>query len=94
MYFPPWVEVKNNKKRAQNRLKYLLVHATHQAFGKPSIRRLATAAGCNHSSIFNAIDRGWFTSDMATKIEVALTPRLMASRWLERPLEIEATKQV
>jgi hypothetical protein len=93
MYFPPWVEVKNNKKRAQNRLKYLLVHATHQAFGKPSIRRLATAAGCNHSSIFNAIDRGWFTADMAVKIEKAVGPHRLPTRALERPLDIEATKR-
>lgn len=93
MYFPPWVDVKNQKKRAQNRLKFLLVHATHEALGKPSIRTLASRAGCNHSSIFNAIDRGWFTGDMAAKIETAVGPKLIQAHWLERPLDIEATKQ-
>lgn len=93
MYFPPWVDVKNQKKRAQNRLKFLLVQASHEAFGKPSIRKLAEHAKCDHSSVFNAIARGWFTDVMAAKIEKAVGPKLIQAHWLERPLDIEATKQ-
>lgn len=70
MQFPPWVDrPKNDKTRAQMRLKYMLSHAALRKFGRTSMHDLAREIDCNHSSIFNAINRGYFTSPMAESIE-------------------------
>lgn len=70
MQFPPWIDRhKSDKTRAQMRLKYMLSHAALRKFGRTSMHDLARAIGYNHSSIFNAINRGYFTSPMAEAIE-------------------------
>lgn len=70
MQFPRWVDrPKSEKTRAQKRLKFMLSHAALRKFGRTSMHDLAREVGCNHSSIFNAINRGYFTEPMAESIE-------------------------
>lgn len=70
MQFPQWVDrPKNERTRAQKRLKYMLAHAALRKFGRTSMHDLAREIQCNHSSIFNAINRGYFTEPMAESIE-------------------------
>lgn len=90
MHFPVWIEQeKSPLKRAQKRLRYMLCQATHFKHGRPSIRNLAKHIPYDHSSIFNAIDRGWLTSDMAKAIEGAVGRDQVRAEWLERPLDID-----
>jgi len=74
MNYPSWIDSPRNSdaKRAQLRLKYLLSHAALRRYGRTSMHDLARDAGCNHSSIFNAINRGYFTEQMAGAIEGVL----------------------
>ena len=67
MHFPVWIESPRHSraKRAQLRLKFMLNLATLRRFGRTSMHDLAREIGCNHSSIFNAINRGYFTEPMA-----------------------------
>jgi hypothetical protein len=92
MHFPTWVErERDRRKRAQLRLKYLLSHATLRKYGRTSIHDLARDVGCNHSSIFNAINRGYFTSTMAEGIEKVLSRDEIRHEWLVAPLEMEVS---
>lgn len=87
MQFPTWIDSARNSptKRAQLRLKYMLSLATLNRFGRTSMHDLAREIGCNHSSIFNAINRGYFTDEMAERISkvVKLPPE-----HLVKPLEV------
>ncbi len=76
--------------RATMRLKYMLQRAALDHFGRPSMHDLAREAGCNHSSIFNAIERGYFTEEMALKIEQVFGRKALPHEWLTQPLAIEA----
>jgi hypothetical protein len=70
MHFPQWVDrPRDPNKRAQARLKYLLSIAALRKYGRTSMHALANDIDCNHSSIFNAINRGWFTTSMAERIQ-------------------------
>lgn len=89
MNFPSWIDKPRTTaaRRAQLRLKYMLSSAALQKWGDTSIRKIATHAGCDHSSIFNAINRGWFTEQMAMSIEDVFGRDVLPHEWLERPLE-------
>lgn len=90
MHFPLWVDrERDRRKRAQRRLKHMLSHATLNKYGRTSLRDLARDVGCNHSSIFNAISRGYFTHTMAIGIERVLSRDAIRHEWLENPLELE-----
>lgn len=92
MHFPSWIErERDQRKRAQLRLKFMLFHATLRKYGRTSIHDLARDVGCNHSSIFNAIARGWFTTSMAEGIEKVLTRDEIRHEWLVAPLEMEVS---
>ena len=92
MHFPTWVDrERDRRKRASLRLKYMLSHATLRKYGRTSIHDLARDVGCNQSSIFNAISRGWFTSEMAQGIERVLTREELPHEWLVKPLEMEVS---
>ncbi len=89
MDFPSWIDkVRDDKKRARLRLKYMLSIATLRKFGKASMHRLAREVGCDHSSIFNAIDRGWFTPQMAENIEKVFGRDELPSEALVFPLNV------
>lgn len=90
MDFPPWIDTPKNSdaKRASLRLKYLLCHATLRHYGRTSMHDLARDAGCNHSSIFNAINRGYFTEQMAQAIERVLGREHCPAQSLIEPLNI------
>lgn len=88
MTFPSWIEAtaeKDPERHAQLRLKYMLSAATLRRYGHTSIRRLAAESGLNHSSIFCAIKRGWFTESMAERIELALAPVPLPAAHLVNP---------
>ena len=89
MHFPHWIDSpRNNKtKRAQLRLKYMLQVAALNKYGKASMHAIAADAQCDHSSIFNAIKRGWFTDSMAESIERAVGRDALPAAWLINPLE-------
>jgi len=88
MHFPPWVDRGDERRRAQQRLKFMLSHATLRKFGRTSMHDLARATSFNHSSIFNAIARGNFTEAMAERIEAALGREEIRKEWLVKPLEV------
>jgi len=93
MNFPIWIEnEKKPLKKAQLRLKFMLGMATMRRFGKSSVRGLAEHIPYNHSSIFNAIDRGSFTSDMASAIEKVVGRDELRAEWLVNPLKIDAVE--
>lgn len=87
MDFPDWIE--KSKKKAPLRLKYMLSVAALRKYGRASMHELARDAQCDHSSIFNAIARGYFTQDMAKKIEHAVGRKELPADWLMHPLEVE-----
>jgi lambda repressor-like predicted transcriptional regulator len=90
MNLPPWIDrPRDRRKRAQLRLKYMLSVATLRKYGRTSIHDLARDVGCNHSSIFNAISRGYFTEPMAMSIERVLSRDEIRHEWLVAPLEME-----
>lgn len=90
MHFPSWVDrERDRRKRAQLRLKFMISQATLRRYGRTSVHDLARDVGCNHSSIFNAIARGHFTSSMAEAIERVLTRDEIRHEWLVAPLEME-----
>jgi hypothetical protein len=92
MHFPSWIErERDQRKRAQLRLKFMLSQATLRKYGRTSIHDLARDVGCNHSSIFNAIKRGYFTSAMAEGIEKVLSRAEIRHEWLVEPLEMEVS---
>ncbi len=74
MDYPPWIDKPRSSPlvRAQLRLKYRLSAAALRRYGRTSMHDLAREIGCNHSSIFNAINRGYFTQSMAEAIEKVL----------------------
>lgn len=90
MRFPSWIDTKRHPaaKRAQLRLKYMLSAAALQKWGDTSVRKLAAQAGCDHSSIFNAINRGAFTESMALSIERVFGRDVLPHEWLISPLEV------
>ncbi len=89
MHFPSWIDTPRNSaiKRAQLRLKFMLSVAALRKYGKSSMHRLAADVGCDHSSIFNAIKRGSFTSSMAESIERVVGRDELQAEWLVKPLE-------
>lgn len=90
MHFPPWIDRdRSPQKRAQLRLKFMLCHATLRVYGRTSMHDLARDAGVNHSSIFNAINRGWFTAPMAERIETVLGKSELPKEWLMKPLDVQ-----
>lgn len=92
MHFPQWVDrERDRRKRARLRLKHMLSLATLNKYGRTSIHDLARDVGCNHSSIFNAINRGSFTPAMALGIERVLTREAVRHEWLEDPLDLEVS---
>jgi hypothetical protein len=94
MHFPSYIETTRNKgKRAQLRLKYMLSIAMLRTHGRPSIHLLAQKAGCDHSSIFNAINRGYFTEPMAQAIESVVGRNELQKEWLVSPLEVNEVTQ-
>jgi len=94
MQFPYWIDQQQDKRqRARLRLKFMLSHATLRKYGRTSIHDLARDVQCNHSSVFNAIARGYFTTDMAERIERVLGRTELRHEWLVDPLNVEATHQ-
>ncbi len=92
MDFPSWIDkTRDDKKRAQLRLKHMLSIATLRKFGKASMHRLSKEVGCDHSSIFNAIDRGWFTPQMAADIERVFGRAELPSEALVFPLNVQTS---
>lgn len=91
MHFPTWIDSARNPplKRAQLRLKHMLGIATLHKFGRTSMHDLARAIGCNHSSIFNAINRGSFTLDMAERIEKVVGADMLPAQHLVKPLDVK-----
>lgn len=90
MQFPQWVDrPKNEKARAQKRLKYMLSHAALRKFGRTSMHDLAREINCNHSSIFNAINRGYFTEPMAESIERVFGRTELRKEALTDPLNFD-----
>lgn len=89
MHFPSWIErERDDARRARLRLKFMLSQAALRRYGDTSIRKLAKDAGCNHSSIFNAINRGTFTEPMAQAIEDVFGRSELHAEWLVQPLEV------
>lgn len=89
MHFPPWIDRERNAtKRAQRRLKFMLSHAALMHYGRTSMHDLARDAGVNHSSIFNAINRGYFTEPMAEAIEKVFGAGSLPREYLIKPLEV------
>lgn len=70
----------------------MLQVAALNKYGKASMHSIAADAGCDHSSIFCAIKRGWFTDSMAESIERALGPEALPAAWLVKPLEAGQVK--
>lgn len=90
MQFPDWIDApKNRKRQASLRLKYMLSIASLRKYGRASMHDLARDAQCNHSSIFNAIARGYFTTEMAKQIEKVVGRHELPSDWLMHPLDVE-----
>lgn len=89
MHFPSWIDSPRNSaiKRAQLRLKHMLYTAALRKYGRTSMHRLAADVGCDHSSIFNAIKRGSFTSSMAESIEKVVGKNELPAEWLVKPLD-------
>lgn len=91
MQFPYWIDnTRNTRKKAQLRLKYMLNRAALEKYGRTSMHDLAADAGCNHSSIFNAINRGYFTPQMAEAIERVFGKGLLPAEHLVEPLEVDS----
>lgn len=89
MHFPSWIDRgRSPLTRAQRRLKYMLSHAALRKYGRTSMHDLARDVGCNHSSIFNAINRGYFTDQMAESIERVLGRSELPKEWLIDPLNV------
>lgn len=90
MQFPFWINSRHHKplKRAQLRLKFMLNLAALHKYGRTSMHDLARDVGCNHSSIFNAINRGYFTPQMAECIERVVGADQLQAQWLTDPLEV------
>lgn len=88
MHIPPWIDNprRSRAERAQLRLKFMLSQAALRKWGHTSIHVLATHAKCNHSSIFNAINRGYFTEQMAQSIEQVFGRAELPHEWLVDPL--------
>lgn len=94
MHFPTWIDhEQDRRKRARLRLKFMLSHATLRKYGRTSIHDLARDVQCNHSSVFNAIARGYFTTDMAERIERVVGRAELRHEWLVDPLNIKAHQQ-
>lgn len=91
MDFPRWIDDKKNKpeKRAALRLKHMLLVASLRKYGRASIRMIAEDAKCDHSSIFCAIKRGYFTPQMAEVVEGVLGRDEVRREWLTHPLIAE-----
>lgn len=88
--FPQWIDKQKKKEqRASMRLKYMLSLASLRRYGRASMHALAAEAKCDHSSIFNAISRGYFTKEMAVKIEKVVGRDELPSDWLMHPLDVE-----
>jgi lambda repressor-like predicted transcriptional regulator len=95
MHFPPWIDRERNPlKRAQRRLKFMLAHAALRHYGRTSMHDLARDAGVNHSSIFNAINRGYFTEPMAEAIEKVFGANELPRQHLIKPLEVNREPEV
>lgn len=89
MHFPSWIDRERSPiKRAQKRLKFMLNHAALRHYGRTSMHDLARDAGVNHSSIFNAINRGYFTEPMAEAIERVFGQAELPREYLVKPLEV------
>ena len=89
MQFPYWIDnARKREAKAQLRLKYMLNRAALERYGRTSMHDLAAEAGCNHSSIFNAINRGYFTPQMAESIERVFGSDLLPAAYLMAPLEV------
>ena len=89
MQFPYWIDnARKREAKAQLRLKYMLNRAALERYGRTSMHDLAAEAGCNHSSIFNAINRGYFTPQMAESIERVFGTDLLPAAYLTAPLEV------
>lgn len=88
MNFPPWIENKKHAQKARLRLKHMLQVAALNHYGRTSMHDLARDAGCNHSSIFNAINRGYFTESMALSIEQVFGRDRLKHEALMRPLDV------
>lgn len=94
MHFPVWIDAARHSrlKRAQLRLKFILNMAGMMKHGKTSIHEIARHIDCDHSSVFNAIRRGYFTTPMAEKIEQHFGRDLVRFEWLVEPLSIEVAE--
>lgn len=87
---PSWMDNPRHSKakRASLRLKYMLSVAALRKYGRASMHDLAKDVPCNHSSIFNAISRGYFTAPMAESIERVFGPSELPASALIDPLSI------
>lgn len=94
MRFPVWIDAARHGslKRAQLRLKFILNMAALLKYGRTSMHDIARDIGCDHSSIFNAIRRGYFTSPMAERIEQHFGRDVIRAEWLIEPLSVGAVE--
>lgn len=94
MHFPVWIDQgKTDDERARCRLKYLLARVGLELFGCSSLRGLASNIGIDHSTLFNSIKRGYFTSPTAMQIEAAVGRKNLRSEHLCKPLEIKTAPE-
>lgn len=95
MHFPHWIINRRlpAQRQAQLRLKYMLSLAALRKYGKSSIHQIARDIGCDHSSIFNAINRGYMTAPMAESIEKNFGREEIRSEWLTSPMTIEMSQE-
>ena len=89
--FPPWVDTQpNDDERASARLRYLVNRAALEAPGKQSVRALAEKIEMDHSSISNAIRRGYMSEGMAQAIVQSVGLSMLKADYLINPLKIKA----
>ena len=88
--FPHWVDdVSTDQERASARLRYLVNRAAIEATGKQSVRALAEKIEMDHSSISNAIRRGYMSEGMAQAIEQSVGRAVLKANYLINPLKIK-----
>lgn len=89
MEFPHWID--NHRKKATKaplRLKYMLSRLVRDRYPAGNVKNLADEMGCNQSTIYNAIKRGYFTPQLAERIEKVFGSKVLPAEWLTNPLAI------
>lgn len=89
MRFPEWVDSpEDERKRASNRLRYIMLSLATEMTGRGSLRAFAKLVGIDHSTLAYSIRRGSCTAAVAIKIEEALGRERIQNEYLRKPMEI------